>query len=675
MFQALQQGSLFCLLPFVAVAARAADAPAARPDADFTQLSLEELGSIKVPTVVGASKHEQKITEAPSAVSIVTRQDIQEYGYRTLAEVLNGVRGLYVTFDRANDFLGIRGVNRPGDFGGRTLININGHRVNEPIFDSALLGHELPLDVDLIERVEVIRGPGSSLYGNNAFFGIVNIVTREGHEFGEKGIEASTSYGEFNSWSGRFSYGHKYTNGVEVLMSGTYYHSDGNPLLKFPPSSSFPGATVQDHDEERAVNFYTSVSYGDFTLEGLYGRRDKELPNGPYGAVFNDTRNELWDERAYAELRYEHDFAHDWHVMARGYFDHYTYEGTFAFDYMDPLNPGLTVNRDTPLANWVGTEVQVTKTFWEKHRLTAGVEGRYDIEQHQENYDVAPPFTYIDSSKSAHSVGAYLQDEFAILKNLTLNAGARYDYFNTFGSTINPRAGLIYQPWSSSTFKALYGQAYRAPNAFEFDFENIYYTANHDLKPEKIHSYELVWEQAIARHYRLTGTAFYNQVDDLITQGTDPNDPLKTIFDNTDSVNVLGGEAELEANWGNGFRGRASYTFANARDGSTDRWLNNSPRHVGKFQFTVPLYQDKVFAGLELLAMSDRRTVQGNTTDGFAIANFTLFTRELAKNLEFSGSIYNLFDKKYYDPASPDFSQDLNPQNGRTFRVKLTYRF
>jgi iron complex outermembrane receptor protein len=489
-----------------------------------------------------------------------------------------------------------------------------------------------------------------------------------------KGVEVSGSYGEFDSWSGRFSYGRHFTNGVEMLLSGTYYESAGNPKLVFPSSPSFPGATVRHDDVEWAKNFFASISYGDFTLEGLYGRRDKELPNGPYGSVFNDRRNELWDERAYAELRYSRDFAHDWHLLVRSYFDHYTYEGTFAFDYGDPLNPGVTVNRDTPLARWAGAEVQVAKTLWEKHLVTAGVEGRYDIEQHQENYDVAPAFTYLDASKPAHSIGAYAQGEFSILKELTLNAGVRLDYFNTFGTTVNPRAGLIYQPWKASTLKALYGQAYRAPNAFEFDFENANYAANHNLQPETVRSYEVVWEQAIALHYRFTTTLFDNQVNDLITQGVNPGDG-RFIFRNTDSVDVLGAGAELEGNWGNGFRGRMSYTFAEAVDNATDRWLNNSPRHVGKLQFTAPLYPNKLFVGLELQAMSDRRTVQGRTAKGFAIANVTLFSRELAKNLELSASLYNIFDKKYYDPASPDFAQDLNPQDGRTFRVKLTYKF
>jgi iron complex outermembrane receptor protein len=95
---------------------------------DFTELSLEELGKIMVPVVVGASKHAQKITEAPSAVSVVTAEDIQHFGYRTLGDLLRSVRGFYVTSDRAYNFTGLRGVNRPGDFGGRVLIKLRANR-------------------------------------------------------------------------------------------------------------------------------------------------------------------------------------------------------------------------------------------------------------------------------------------------------------------------------------------------------------------------------------------------------------------------------------------------------------------------------------------------------------------------------------------------------------------
>lgn len=134
------------------------------------------------------------------------------------------MRGFYVTYDRTYNCTGLRGVNRPGDFGGRALINIDGHRLNDPIYDSAFTDTDFLLDLDLVDRVEIIRGPGSSLYGNNAFFTVINVITRRGREV--NGAEASASAGSYDTFTGRLSYGQKFrTNGVELLVSGSYLDS------------------------------------------------------------------------------------------------------------------------------------------------------------------------------------------------------------------------------------------------------------------------------------------------------------------------------------------------------------------------------------------------------------------------------------------------------------------
>ena len=139
-----------------------------------------------------------------------------------------------------------------------------------------------------------------------------------------------------------------------------------------------------------------------------------------------------------------------------------------SIDYEDPEFPGrITVNRDVARSQSLGGEAQASRTVFQKHRLTAGAEYRHDFSLEQRNYDVNPPVTYLDINPSADTVGCYVQDEVPILPRLTLNAGIRYDYFDSFGDTVNPRTALMYTPWTNGVFKFLYGQAYRAPNAYE----------------------------------------------------------------------------------------------------------------------------------------------------------------------------------------------------------------
>lgn len=149
---------------------------------DLSQLSIEQLMNVKVETVYGASKFLQNVSDAPASVTIVTADEIERYGYRTLAEILASVRGFYVIYDRNYTYVGVRGFSRPGDYNARILFLIDGHRHNDDIYDGSDVGTVFPLDIGLIDHVEIIRGPGSAVYGTGAVVAVVNVVTRRGRD-------------------------------------------------------------------------------------------------------------------------------------------------------------------------------------------------------------------------------------------------------------------------------------------------------------------------------------------------------------------------------------------------------------------------------------------------------------------------------------------------------------
>jgi iron complex outermembrane receptor protein len=645
----------------------------------LTDLSLEELMQIDAGQVFGASERLQPSIEAPASVSFITAQEIQRYGYRTLADILRSVRGMYVTNDRNFSYVGIRGFGKPGDYNSRILLLINGHRVNDNVFGQAEIGAEFGLDPAMFERVEIIRGPASSLYGDSAFFAVVNVITRSGSSL--NGTSVTVESGTLGTQLVRTSTGQQLSNGLDLALSGTYERSDGVQRLFFPAFNSplSNNGVAEGLDSEGAKQFYGRVNKGGLTITGMYGSRRKTVPTASAASLFNQ---QLWseettDRHALIDADYGRSFG-ETRVTLRGAYDRFSYSGTYPFVVETDGTPTMVGLTEGLGSRWTAT-AGVTRAFARRHTLRAGVEFIDNLHQDQHASFVGDvPFYDLPNSTTQQAL--YLQNESKLSSWLILNGGLRYDRYVQF-DRVTPRAAVIVLPSSAQSFKYLYGGAFRAPNFYE---QNDFYFGDrvHALQPEAIDTHEFVWERYFNDRLRTAVSTYWYKADRLITTALDDTSFLGGTYVNQGEVRAKGLEVEAQVRLRGESRALVSYAIQRAADHETGDELPNSPRHMAKARVSLPGPFARSFVSIEAQYLSSRTTFpRPDSGDGLytgrvgaaATANVTL-VQPLGRTWELTGGIRNLFDTKYSDPVSEQHLQESVEQNGRTARIGLTWK-
>ena len=628
------------------------------PDSQPVPLSLEQIMQVEIPSVVGASRFAQQVVDAPATVTIVTSDEIERFGYRTLSDLLRGVRGFYVTYDRNYSYVGSRGFLRPGDYDSRILLLIDGHRLNDNIYDQGPVGTDFPLDLHLIDRVEIVRGPSSSLYGTSAFFAVINVVTRKGSTAQS---EAGFTAGSQATLEGGAVFARRFSRAGELQLSATQYSSDG--LKRVPVDAS--GLTTFDMDRDRATRLFGAYSKGKWTAEGIFSTRTKGIPTGAYDVSLTDRASETADQRGFLGLRYE-GAVRGTSVLWNGAYDWYNYDGV----YSDRATEDHL--KDFAYGKWWSSEVTASRRL-QKHLVTTGAEVRDNVQQDQGVYYGEPGDDrdwVVNDKRTSSQWALFGQDEFKPTRWAIVSAGVRYDHWPTFGGTTNPRVGFILKPRPNTSFKVMHGTAFRAPNLYELyyygDFTEV-------LKPERIRTTEVAWEEYLGGPTRVTVSGFHYHIRDLISQVA-----VEGLFEDIGFANVgvtdaSGAEAEVERNWGR-VQLLGNYTFTSTRNGDGGAPLSNSPRHLAVGRFTTPLLHRRATLGTEWVYTSSRRTITGEETSGFALGNLTLTSGEFSGRMKVSVDIHNLLDRTYSDPGGEEHLGPIQ-QDGRTARAKLTWRF
>jgi iron complex outermembrane receptor protein len=627
--------------------------------ADLTDMSLEQLMQV---SVVGASKYAQKQSEVAAAVSVITREEIKAFGWRTLDQALATLPGVYTTYDRQYVYLGVRGFGLPGDFNTRVLVTINGNRVNDPVWETGPFGRRFPVDMDLIERIEFIPGPGGAVYGQDAMLAVINIVTRTGADV--KGAEVSAGYQEPQALrEGRASWGDHLDNGVDVLMSVSDMSARGQNLFFTYGATGISGIAA-GMDGDHSQQFLGSVSRGPWSFEVIYGFDHKDDPTGSFYSdplvpgQFLDTTYTL------TQLQYQDSFAADTlHVSAR----------LFTGDApMGTLNSyGGSWNSYPTWSDWRGIEARVVSTAFAAHTLMLGLEAQDDYTEDQYLIDWASPANNIYQNTSGYRAGVYGQDEWRLSNTFATTLGLRLDRNNVTGSDLSPRLGLIWQATADTTAKLLYGVAHRTPSVNEDSNQWGPGPPTLGLGDETINTLEFDVDQRVGRDLTLRASLYQWTLHNPLVV---PADSVTGDFQNVAPIDARGLELSADKTWESGARLRDSVSIQEAdyRDGGD---VVNSPKVLGKLNFSSPLPAAGLRLGYELKYDGPRLSLDGTTLGGYGVSNVYLSTEALARGLELALALDNVGGKRYAQPAAPTNWQNSFEQDGRSGRLKLTYAF
>ncbi|MFC1850969.1 TonB-dependent receptor plug domain-containing protein [candidate division CSSED10-310 bacterium] len=675
----------------------------------FFEMSLDEMELLPVVT---ASRKEEKLRDAPATIMVITAQQIKERGYEQLEDVLRDVPGIDLVHVNGTwpTIWAQRGLY--GDENKRTLLLIDGLVENNILEGSVLGGPQYSLHH--VERIEIIWGPASALYGANAFGGIINIITRKGSTI--NGIEYHKGYGSDNTFSDKFLIGYG-RDQVDFTLSGSLYRTDGPVFEERHPqySNSYVDNAFSLVSRFRYKSFKIGYSVFDRPMgEGLFSNSPAVQHYGlpPYGY-----QNSEGTDGGSAQTDLNDEKPSLWHSVTQTLFcsselavnESLTMNGTcyyrkteiaadsYSYDYR---NGAFHRDPYQHVSDLFGTELQLDYSLTSNQDIILGINyEQINVEKGYRATQAIDETTSILLGSSEriyniyHNLAFFGQYRWRLETSIPTNfiIGLRHDTNNIYGDTTNPRLGIVSRLFKKATLKVLYGTAYRAPNNFELFTETSVRIANPELSPEREKTFAIDFSYIYSNHVQFELNFFHNDFDEIIVSNVETDIPIPgqdgefyKQTQNQGEAEVSGVELKVVSDFTKNVHGflNVSYQEGQQNDGHESYDIPNTARIKANLGLTITvpdilsLYVVENIVGARTTAVTN----PDDSTAGYYLTNLTLTTKKLFKNrFQASVSVDNVFDTWWEDPgirsATGGYYGTRHPQPGRAAFVSLHFSF
>lgn len=674
-------------------------------DSDLWDLSLAELMNVQITRVATGSP--APLNRAAAIVTIITSDDLRRTGARDIEDALMSVPGLYVGrseqgYAPTYIFRGIYGSLNP-----QALLMINGFpQKSLPTGNKGNVWGGMP--VEAVDRIEVIRGPGSALYGADAFAGVINVITKtskdiDGTQVGVRGgsfntYDAWVQYGgNVADWDVMFSLEAGTTDGHKEIIDSdaqTQFDEQFAGIPGYSPISNAPGPINTGYDN---LDLYLDLNRDSWRIRfGYQFRNNLQSGDGVAGSL--DPGSSYREDILNFDMSYSRDVWNDDLSLVSQISTYYAAQKPLEDNMLFPEGAFVNTFPDGYIGNPGNKEIQITlQQFfvyngWDSHRLRLAVGATFgDVYEttEEKNFEldlVTPkPEGLVDVSDTdevwlpEEDRTLYflsLQDEWQIEKDWQLVLGARYDHYSDFGDTVNPRLALVWATTEAWTTRLLYGRAFRAPSFSElYIISNPVVLGNPDLDPEVIDTYELAFHHQLGVGSSYGFNFFYYKIKDMILY--EPTGVgIDLVAANVGKRDGRGVEFELSQPLSDSVKLVANYSYQESTNTNLDDDVGFAPNNQSYAQLDWAVNSDwhanvemHWFGRIQRDPLDDRPAVKSGS-----VWNLTVRRMNLWQGVELALNVRNLLDKDVRSPSWTRIENDY-PAPGRNGNVTLRYAF